>query len=324
MNRTFRANMMLLTAALIWGVAFVPQGMAMDSMPPFSFNGIRMLLAGLTLMVCIALIRRRDKTIDGSKQDPHSNKFCAPSVMHTTVLPGCLCGLILFVASSFQQLGLQDSTPGKAGFITALYIVLVPLVGLFRGKKIGPRVWLAVALSALGLFFLCVTSELVLGSGDVYLILCAFCFTGHILVIDHFAPGADCMKMSCIQFFVTGTLATLVAALFEKPTLGGVRQAIFPILYTGSLSGAVGYTLQMLGQRDTSPTVASLLMCLESVFAVLAGWILLKDALSPRELLGCALMLAGIVLAQFPLSRDSSPHELPAYVHGSEEIRPKA
>lgn len=298
MSRSLRANLMLLTTALIWGVAFVAQDVAMDFMPPFAFNAARMLLAGLVLVPCIALLKRRAKAAGSSAPRPEGSPG-VPSAL-SPFLPGLLCGAALFLGSSFQQFGIRESSPGKAGFITALYIVLVPLAGLFGGKRVRLRVWLAVGVAAAGLFLLCVTSAFSIGPGDLFLILCAFCFTAHILLIDHFAPKTDCLKMSCVQFFVASFLCLVASVLWEKPTWEGARQALVPILYAGALSGAVGYTLQILGQRDTSPTVASLLMCLESVFAVLAGWALLGDMLSPRELAGCALMLAGIVLAQLP------------------------
>lgn len=304
MNRSLRANLMLLTTALIWGVAFVAQDVAMDSMPPFAFNAARMFLAGLVLIPCISLLKGRTQAASGPPAGPES-PAAAPSRI-PPLAPGILCGAALFLGSSLQQFGIRDSSAGKAGFVTALYIVLVPLTGLLWGKKVRLRVWLAVGVATLGLFLLCVTSDFTIGPGDLFLILCAFCFTAHILLIDHFAPRTDCLKMSCIQFFAAAALCLVASLLWEKPTWEGARQALIPILYAGALSGAVGYTLQILAQRDTSPTIASLLMCLESVFAVLAGWALLGDVLSPRELSGCALMLTGIVLAQLPV-REKHP-----------------
>ncbi len=306
MPRSLRANLLLLLTALIWGVAFVAQDVAMEFMPPVTFNGIRMALAGFTLMLFIPLLRRpqgvrQERGASLPAQAAMPAAATQPSTAKGTLcLGGFLCGVVLFLGSVCQQQGLLYSTPGKAGFITALYIVLVPLTGLLMGKKVRPLTWLAVAVATLGLFLLCVTAQLTVGAGDLFLILSAFCFTAHILLIDYFAPRTDCLKMSCIQFFITAALCLPVAALFEKPTLQGVWQGILPILYAGVLSGAVGYTLQILGQRDSSPTVASLILCLESVFAVLAGWVLLGDHLAPRELLGCGLMLCGIVLAQWP------------------------
>lgn len=302
-NRTLRANGLLLLTALIWGLAFVAQDVAMDSLPPFTFNGIRMLLAGVALMPCIALLQRfgRAPAPPAPKEDGEGFLDASPWMRRKTLwVGGGCCGVALFLGSSLQQVGLQYTSAGKAGFITTLYIVLVPIAGLFLGRRVRPHVWAAVFIALGGLFLLCVTDALTIHQGDVYLILSAACFTGHILVVDYFAPRADCLRMSCIQFLVTAALCAIPVALWEQPTLEGLRGALVPILYTGILSGAVGYTLQIIGQRDTSPTVASLLMCMESVFAVLAAWVLLGDTLTPRELGGCAALLVGVVLAQLP------------------------
>ena len=286
MNRKIRASLMLFVTALIWGVAFVAQDVAMDSLQPFTFNGARMLLGGLALLPLIAW-QGRGKRVPEKK-------------LQTPWMAGFWCGLMLFLGSGFQQLGILETSAGKAGFVTALYIVLVPLMGLFRGKRVRLMIWLAVGLCTAGLFLLCVTQALTIGKGDFYLLLCAFCFTGHILVIDHFSHRVDCLRMSCIQFFVCSGLSLLVMVFCEQPSWGALWQGIVPILYAGIMSGGVGYTLQIMGQRDIEPTIASLILCLESVFAVLAGWLILGDMLSARELLGCGLMFIGILLAQCP------------------------
>lgn len=295
MNRKLRANLMLLLTALIWGVSFVAQDVAMESMQPFTFNGSRLLLAGLALMACVPLLRQRVR-----KQEQEENSRKGSRML---LVGGLSCGLMLFFASNLQQFGIDQTSAGKAGFVTALYIVLVPLAGLFAKKRLRLHIWLGVAFCTVGLFLLCVTGALTISSGDLYLFLCALCFTGHILLIDHFSPHVDCVKMSGIQFLVSGLLSLGCMALWEQPTWAGLWRGIGPILFCGILSGAIGYTLQMLAQRDTDPTIASLLMCLESVFAVLAGWVMLGDLLSPRELLGCGAMLTGIVLAQWPVKK---------------------
>ena len=221
----------------------------------------------------------------------------------TLVVGGVCCGVMLALGSIFQQIGLTLGTgAGKAGFITALYIVLVPLTGLFIGKKLGKLVWVAVVLSVIGLYLLCMTGSFTLDPGDGMLIICAACFCGHILVVDYFSRRTECIKMSCIQFFTTTLICLTGAFLFENPTWDAVRTCAIPLIYAGVFSGGVGYTLQILAQRDSEPTIASLLMSLESVFAVLAGWVLLGDALSLRELAGCVMMMGGIVLAQLPSS----------------------
>lgn len=298
MKAKTRANLLLLLTALIWGCAFVAQDMAADVLQPMSFNGSRMLLAALTLLpVCWLGDRRAVKTGKGMAW-----KQMNPSQRKTLVLGGVCCGVMLALGSIFQQLGISLGTgAGKAGFITALYIVLVPLAGLllFR-RKLGKLVWIAVALSVVGLYLLCMTGSLTIDPGDGMLIICAACYCGHILVVDSFSRRTECVKMSCIQFAVTTVICFAGAFLFEQPTWEAVLTCAVPIIYAGVFSGGVGYTLQILAQRDAEPAVASLLMSLESVFAVLAGWVILGDALSVRELLGCAMMMGGIVLAQLP------------------------
>ncbi len=296
MSRTFRANAMLLVTALIWGVAFVAQDVAMDYMPPFTFIWARMLLAGLALIPCIYFLDKRAKKDKATKSVLEG----APS-RKTLLVGGCLCGLMLFLGSSLQQLGIAQTSAGKAGFVTALYIVMVPLAGLLVGKRVRGLVWAGVGLCTVGLFLLCVTQSLTISQGDVFLFLCALAFTGHILVIDRFSAKVDCVQMSCIQFFVASGLGLVCMGIFEQPTWEGIVKGAVPILYAGVMSGAVGYTLQIVAQKETDPAIASLLLCFESVFAVLAGWAILGDALSPRELAGCGLMLAGILLAQWPV-----------------------
>lgn len=308
MNKTIRANLLLLLTALIWGIAFVAQDVAMDSMPPFTFNAARMLVAALALLPCIRLLdaleRKRAVTATGATgaacAAPTGLRAMTKAQRRTLLVGGVCCGAALFVGSSFQQLGIADTSAGKAGFVTALYIVLVPLSGLFFGRRVRRNVWLAVGLCTLGLFLLCVTDTLTVGEGDIYLLLCAAAYTVHILVIDHFSPKTDCVRMSCLQFLIASALCAVMMLLTERPTWTGLLRGWVPLLYAGVLSGGLGYTLQMVAQRDTDPTVASLLMCLESVFAVIAQWLLLGELLTARELLGCGLMLVGIVLAQLP------------------------
>ena len=293
-----RANLLLLLTAMIWGCAFVAQDVAADVLQPMSFNGSRMLLAALALVpLCCFSDRRAIKAGTGMawKQMDRAQR-------KTLLIGGTCCGVMLALGSIFQQLGLSLGTgAGKAGFITALYIVLVPLAGLlFFRRKLGKLVWLAVALSVVGLYLLCMTGSLTIDPGDGMLIICAACYCGHILVVDYFSRRTECIKMSCIQFAVTTIICFAGAFLFEQPTWDAVAACAVPIIYAGVFSGGVGYTLQILAQRDAEPAVASLLMSLESVFAVLAGWVILGDALSVRELLGCAMMMGGIVLAQLP------------------------
>ena len=302
MNKALRANLLLLVTAMIWGVAFVAQDVAMDAMEPFTFNAARTLVAALVLLPCIRLLDALERKRSGAKSTPAPLTFATmtPAQKRTLLIGGICCGVALFFGTSLQQFGIRETSAGKAGFVTALYIVLVPISGLFFKRTVRRNVWLAVGLCLIGLFLLCVTDTFTATVGDLYLLLCAAAFTAHILIIDHFSPKTDCVRMSCLQFFVTSLLCAIMMVLTEHPTFSGLLKGWIPLLYAGILSGGMGYTLQMIAQRDTDPTVASLLMCLESVFAVIAQWLILGELLSTRELFGCGLMLVGIVLAQLP------------------------
>lgn len=287
---------MLLLTAMVWGAAFVAQSVGLNYVGPFTLNSVRFLLAGVFLLPCIALLRRagfRPQTT-GKPRD--------------LVLGSLVCGGLLTVASSLQQLGVAHTTVSKAGFITALYVILVPILGLFLGKKVRPLVWFCVALSVVGLYLLCMAGPASIGSGDLLVLLCALVYALHILAIDYFSRRVDTLVLSCIQFLICGALCALPMLALEHPAPGAILAAWKPILYAGILSSGVGYTLQAVAQRRTDPTVASLILCMESVFSALFGWILLHQSLSPRELTGCGLMLAAILLAQLP-ARQSQPGE---------------
>jgi len=269
-------------------VAFVAQSVGSEHVGPFTFLASRSLIAGVALLPLIAARRR---TSPAPK---------TPADKKNLWLGGLLCGCALTVASAFQQIGIAQTTVGKAGFITALYIVIVPLFGLFLKKRIPLAVWLGVALAAVGMYLLCITEGFSISRGDFFVLLCAACYSVHILVIDHFSPRVDGVRMACIQFFTCGILSGIVMLIAEKPTADVLMAAWLPILYAGLLSSGVGYTLQIVAQKNVPPTIASLLMSLESVFSVLAGWVLLGQSLSPRELLGCVLVFFAILLAQLP------------------------
>lgn len=284
-RREIRGSLLLLLGSMIWGAAFAAQRAGMDHVGPFTFSGVRMLLAGLVLTPAALLFGEKNP----ERPDPRTQRRA-----------GLMCGLFLCAATLLQQAGLVDTGAGKAGFITALYVVLVPVAGrlLFR-RKPGKAVWLGVALAVLALFLLCVPAGgFRLEGGDLMLIGCAICFTGQILCVDYFAPKVDGIRLARDEFLVTGVLSMILALCTEKISWMGIRGALIPILYAGILSGAVGYTLQILGQRDVNPTLASLLMCLESVFAVLTGALLLGERLTGREAAGCVLMFAAVLLAQ--------------------------
>ncbi len=293
----------LLLAALIWGGAFVAQRLGMNYVGPFTFNGTRCLIGAVVLLPFIMVQRKRKPTAE-SPQAPGSRK--------ELFLAGVVCGVCLFVASSLQQFGLQYVSAGKSGFITACYIVIVPVLGIFLRRKTGWRVWVAVAVAVAGLYFLCITETFTIGRGDLFSLGGAAAFAVQILAVAHFASRVDGIRLSCVQCLVCGVLSLPFMFLFETPSLAGLWGSILPLLYAGVLSCGIAYTLQIIGQRDVNPAVASLLMSLESCFSVLAGWLILGERLSRREFLGCVLMFAAILLAQLPARRGRKRKEADA------------
>lgn len=281
------SSLALLLTATIWGIAFVAQSVGMDYVSPFTFNGVRCAIAGVSLLPVIFFMRKSS----GGK-----TAFFTPDL----VKGGLLCGVCLFAASSFQQIGLQYTTVGKSGFITACYIVFIPLMGIAVKKRPTLKTWLAVALAVLGLYMLCMSGEISINKGDVYTLICSLGFALHVMVIDYYSPRVDGVKLSCIQFFVCAALSSVCMALFEAPELSLIIQARLPILYAGVMSGGVAYTLQIIAQKNIAPTTASLILSLESCVAVLAGWLLLGQSMASREITGCFIMFAAIIIAQLP------------------------
>ena len=306
----WKSPALLFLTAVVWGVAFVAQSVGMDYVGPFTFNCIRCLIGAVVLVPCIWFLDRWKQRLDGAScgREAAGAPGGASDGSHALLAGGVCCGLALFVASNLQQIGIQYTTVGKAGFITALYIVMVPVFGIFLKKRAGIRVWVSVALAVAGLYLLCITDRLALGKGDILVLLCAVVFAVHILVVDHFSAKTDGVRMSCIQFLVCGLLSGVCMLITEHPEMRLILQAWQPILYAGVFSCGVGYTLQIIGQKGTDPTVASLILSLESVVSVLAGWLLLGQRLSVRELGGCALMFAAILLAQMPERLQSYHH----------------
>ncbi|MFH1512421.1 MAG: DMT family transporter [Bacillota bacterium] len=299
MTKTIRANLLLLLTAMIWGSAFVAQDVAMDAMGPFTFNAVRMALAVLVLLPGIKLLDRIAQKRNPGRE-VQTLRTMTKDQKRRLITGGIVCGTVMAAGVSLQQYGLLYTSAGKAGFVTALYIVLVPLTGIFFKHRVRLFVWGAVALCTMGLFLLCVTENLTIGLGDLLVLISAFCFTAHILAVAHYSPQMDGVRLSCAQFIVADVIFILLTLFFEQPRLGDILAGWAPIVYAGVFSCGVAYTLQIIAQRDTAPAVASLLMSLESVFAVLAQWAILGDLLSPRELLGCLLMFGGIVIAQLP------------------------
>ena len=290
-----RSSALLLLTACIWGVAFVAQSVGMEYVGPFTFNFVRSILGGLVLIPCIFFLKR-EKKAKAEKVSEEEKK----AQRKTLLAGGICCGVALCLASNFQQIGIQYTTVGKAGFITACYIVIVPVIGLFLGKKCTKFIWAAVAMALIGLYLLCITDGFSIGKGDLLVLVCAFLFSLHILVIDYFSPKVDGVKLSCIQFLTCGILSGIPALLLEHPELSSILAAWQPILYAGVMSCGVAYTLQIIGQKNMNPTVASLILSLESCISVLAGWIILRQQLSTKEILGCVIMFAAIILAQLP------------------------
>lgn len=282
-------NILLVLTALIWGCAFVAQSVGMDFVGPFTFNMARFLIGAIVLLPVIWFMDRQRKT--GAEKGAGQK---------TLIIGGICCGIALAVASTLQQWGILFTTVGKAGFITAMYIVIVPLLGIFIGKKVRPLIIGCVAIAVVGFYFLCMTESLRLGLGDFLVLLCAIAFSIHILVIDHFSPKVDGVKMSAIQFLTAAIISAVPTLLWEQPVFTEILQAWQPVLYAGVMSCGVAYTLQIIAQKNADPTVASLLLSLESVFSVLAGWVLLGQGLSLKELFGCVLIFCAIILAQLP------------------------
>lgn len=289
-------NLILLLTALIWGSSFVAQTTGMEHVQPFTFMGIRTVLGGLVLIPVILFQRRMQSK--AQRRAPKVQRH----IDRMSLIGGICCGLVLCIAGDLQQFGMTTTSPGKAGFITSLYIVIVPLLGIFIGKKIPKIVWFCVAAALFGFYLLCVTEQFTISTGDLLVLCCAFFFSIHIIVIDHFSEkGIDGVLMSCVQFLVAGGISLIAMFALESPTWAHIFAARSSILYSGVMSCGVAYTLQILGQKRTDPTSATLLMSLESVFAALSGWLILHQSFSLREFLGCVLVFAAVLLSQIPL-----------------------
>lgn len=295
-----RNSFLLLLTAIIWGSAFVAQSVGMEHVEPFTFTFTRSIIGGVVLIPVIVLLRKTDSA--AMRRDSQGKDFAGiKGITKYEWLGGICCGIALCAASNFQQIGMLHTTVGKAGFITALYVVIVPILGLFLRKRVPALIWFCVVLSVAGLYLLCMPKgAFTLAQGDVLVLICALLFSFHILIIDYFSPKGDGVVISCIQFFVCGILSGIIMLFVENPTFANIMDAKWSILYAGALSSGVAYTLQVVAQKGVNPTVASLILCLESVVAVLAGWIILGDKLTSRELAGCILMFVAIVLAQLP------------------------
>ena len=296
--------------SFIWGSAFVAQSSGMDYVGPYTYNMARNVLAFLFLIPVIYVIRKKKGVTDNAGSgtgidEAASGEANWKSILlpdRTTLVGGIYCGLVMAVASSLQQIGITMTTAGKAGFITALYIILVPLMGVFIGKKIPRIIWFCVVLAMAGFYLLCVKEGFSISKGDILVLFCSVGFSVHIMTIDHFtSKGVDGVKMACIQFAVAAIVMTPVLFLLENPSVSGLLSAWMTIAYAGILSSGVGFTLQIVAQKDTDPTTATLIMSLESVFAAVSGCLFLNEVLLPKEILGCILVFVAVILAQVPL-----------------------
>ncbi|MCQ2545257.1 MAG: DMT family transporter [Clostridia bacterium] len=318
MLKQLKGDALLMLTAIIWGTSFVAQKEGMDLIGPFAFNGTRTVIGALVLIPVILIldrIRKNRAIAEGTYVEPSKEEMKEGN--KTLIIGGICCGLALFTAGNVQQIGIFYTSVAHSGFITALYVVIVPILGLFVRKKVTPVMWGCVIAAAVGLYLLCIpaTGFGSINIGDIIIFLCAICFAIHILVIDYFSPKVDGVKLSCIQFFVAGILSLIVTPIinpalgFDIPTVSTMLGSWLPVLYSGVLSCGVAYTLQIVAQKDTDPTIASMILCLESVFALIAGMIILGEMMSFREIIGCVVMFAAIVVANLPAKEKTEIEE---------------
>ena len=292
-KKTDLTGILILTlTALIWGSAFVAQSVGMDYVGPITFNMARFYIGGIVLIPSIFVIKKI------TRANENTDKEMLVKQRKDGFIGGICCGTCLCFASLLQQIGIMGTTVGKAGFITALYIVIVPILSIALGRKTKLIVWISVLIAIAGMYLLCINEGFTISKGDFYVFLCAIAFSIHILVIDHFTPMADGTYISCVQFFTAAVLSTILAIIFEGINIEGILLAAKPILYAGVFSCGIAYTLQIVGQRRVNPSIAPMILSLESVFSLLSGWIILGQSLSLRELFGCLLVFAAIILAQ--------------------------
>ncbi len=294
MNKfVLRQSLLLLLAATIWGTAFVAQSVGMEYVGPFTFTATRNFVGCIVLLPFIFFMDKSGKR--------EINKSINKKISKPLILGGLLTGIALCIASNLQQYGIMYTSVGKSGFITAMYIVLVPIFGIVIGRKQSLRMWIAILIAVAGLYFLCMTTgNYSIQIGDVLLLLCAVSFSIQILLVDHFSPLVNGVKLAWVQFFVCGVLSAVLMFIYEQPNISGIVSGWSSILYAGALSTGVAYTIQVIAQKGMNPAVASLIMSMESVISVIAGWLILNQKLSKRELIGCGLMFAAIILVQLP------------------------
>lgn len=300
MNKKLRSSLLLLIATILWGSAFVSQNVAMDHMKPFAFQALRCFIAVIGMLPVIAIADRLQKD-----SPSFWRRWADPQLWKA----GLLCGLPLFLACNLQQLALVDTDAGKAGFLTAMYIVFVPVIGIFRKQRLGINIPISVVIAAVGLYFLSCTNGFQISSGDILLLCCAVMFAVQITFVDQFAPKVDSLRLNAIQALVCAILSGAVTLLSEPlPTWRDIASCAFPLIHVGIFSMGVAYGLQIIGQKGLEPTAASLIMSMESVFAALFGALLLQERMAGRELLGCGLVFCAVILSQIPIKRRKEAH----------------
>lgn len=290
-----KSNLLLILASIIWGCAFVAQNVGMNYIGPWTFSTIRFLIAGFSLLAIIPILDKKRTHVIRPKTKEEKMKLLLGSV---------LCGLALSIGSIVQQIAMLTVPVAKAGFLTTLYVLFVPMITLLFGKKIPLKVWIGIAMALFGLYLLSMAGNLAIGIGEILLILAAFLFAIHIIIIGHFSTRVDPVRLSCGQLLIGGFATVIPMIVIEKPTIGSILAAYIPLLYTGIFSSCVAYTLQIFAQKEANPTIAGMLLSLESVFAALAGYLILHQVLNTRELIGCVVIFIAIVIAQLPNRRD--------------------
>ena len=290
-----KSNLLLILASIIWGCAFVAQNVGMNYIGPWTFSTIRFLIAGFSLLAIIPILDKKRTHVIRPKTKEEKMKLLLGSV---------LCGLALSIGSIVQQIAMLTVPVAKAGFLTTLYVLFVPMITLLFGKKIPLKVWIGIAMALFGLYLLSMAGNLAVGIGEILLILAAFLFAIHIIIIGHFSTRVDPVRLSCGQLLIGGFATVIPMIVIEKPTMGSILAAYIPLLYTGIFSSCVAYTLQIFAQKEANPTIAGMLLSLESVFAALAGYLILHQVLNTRELIGCVVIFIAIVIAQLPDRRD--------------------
>ena len=303
MKKQTLGNSLLLLTSLIWGIAFVAQKQGMEHVGPFTFCGIRFILSAAFVLIMVIvrdlLFHKKIILFEQNKKD-----------IKIAIIGGSLCGLALGVATMFQQYSIQETTAGKAGFITALYIVLVPILGIIIKKKVRIVEWISVGIAIFSLALLCfkkedIANNVLINKYDICLLICALCFSIQILLIDHFSKKFDCLWLASFQFIACALVCTIAMFIFEKPNMTGIKDALIPILYAGIASGGIAYSLQFVGQKYTNPVIASIIMSLESVISLIAGAILIHERLTTQELIGCLLMFVAIMIPQIKTKKET-------------------